>query len=140
VGTQVSVNKIIGLRLKMRRNNLGITQSDLGNKLGVTFQQIQKYEKGQSNISIHKLLQISEILKIPVDYFLGEEDREEALQEELFQITKNMDKASRSNKEAVVFLKNFLQIKNKRMRLQILTLIKIISKGTTNSLLKNEEK
>ncbi len=59
----------VGNRVRMRRMLVGMSQEKLGQKLGLTFQQIQKYEKGANRISASRLFQISEILGVPVQFF-----------------------------------------------------------------------
>jgi transcriptional regulator with XRE-family HTH domain len=59
----------VGRRLKERRNALGITQENLADGVGLTFQQIQKYEKGANRISASRLQQFANILKIEVTWF-----------------------------------------------------------------------
>ena len=53
----------------MRRKMLGLSQEKLGDKLGITFQQIQKYEKGTNRISASRLQQVARALSVPVEYF-----------------------------------------------------------------------
>lgn len=60
----------LGSLLRQRRQELGLTQSALGDKLDLTFQQIQKYESGTNQLSVGRLLQICRMLNTPVDYFL----------------------------------------------------------------------
>lgn len=67
----------VGGRLKMRRSMLGMTQEKLGEQLGVTFQQIQKYEKGANRIGASRLQEIARILDVPVSFFF--EDATQAL-------------------------------------------------------------
>ena len=64
-----SFNKDIGTKIKGRREELNWTQTKLGNKLGVTFQQVQKYEKGKNGCSAYRLKEISKHLKVPIIYF-----------------------------------------------------------------------
>ncbi len=59
----------VGNRVRMRRMLIGMSQEKLGEKLGLTFQQIQKYEKGTNRISASRLYQISQILGVPVQFF-----------------------------------------------------------------------
>ncbi|WMS43377.1 helix-turn-helix transcriptional regulator [Acuticoccus sp. MNP-M23] len=59
----------VGSRLKLRRTMMGMTQEKLGDSLGVTFQQVQKYEKGTNRIGASRLQEISEILEAPVSFF-----------------------------------------------------------------------
>ena len=62
-------NKHLGSKLKLRRLVLGLTQTKVAKAINVTFQQIQKYEKGTNGVSSIRLLQLSNYLKVPIDYF-----------------------------------------------------------------------
>ena len=62
-------NKHLGIKLKLRRLSLGLTQTKVANAINVTFQQIQKYEKGTNGVSSIRLLQLSNYLKVPINYF-----------------------------------------------------------------------
>ena len=62
-------NTHMGKRLRMRRLSLGLTQTKVANAINVTFQQIQKYEKGTNGVSSIRLLQLSNYLKVPINYF-----------------------------------------------------------------------
>lgn len=64
------VDTHVGSRVKTRRLMLGLSQEDLANSIGLTFQQVQKYERGTNRISVSRLMDISRALKVPVDYFL----------------------------------------------------------------------
>src|SRR5208283_2857403 len=62
-------DKHVGSRVRMRRMMLGMSQEKLGDALGLTFQQVQKYEKGTNRIGASRLQQISQILQVPVAFF-----------------------------------------------------------------------
>ncbi len=62
------VDKYVGSRVRMRRIMLGMSQEKLGEALGLTFQQVQKYEKGTNRVGASRLQQISEILRVPVSF------------------------------------------------------------------------
>jgi transcriptional regulator with XRE-family HTH domain len=64
------LDSYIGSRVKSRRTLLGISQEKLGNYLGITFQQIQKYEKGTNRISASTLYNIANILSVDISYFM----------------------------------------------------------------------
>ena len=65
----------VGARVRMRRKFLGLSQTDLASSLGLTFQQVQKYERGSNRISASKLYETAQALKVPVAYFYeGYED------------------------------------------------------------------
>ena len=59
----------LGKKLRMRRLSLGLTQTKVAQAINVTFQQIQKYEKGTNGVSSLRLLQLSNYLKVPINYF-----------------------------------------------------------------------
>ena len=62
-------NKHLGKKLKLRRLALGLTQTKVAKAINVTFQQIQKYEKGTNGVSSIRLLQLANYLKVPVNFF-----------------------------------------------------------------------
>ena len=62
----------VGSRVRLRRTLLGMSQSKLGDKLGLTFQQIQKYERGANRIGASRLFQLSRILDVPISFFFDE--------------------------------------------------------------------
>jgi transcriptional regulator with XRE-family HTH domain len=63
------IDKHVGSRVRMRRMMLAMSQEKLGDALGLTFQQVQKYEKGTNRIGASRLQQISQILQVPVSFF-----------------------------------------------------------------------
>ena len=63
------IDKHVGSRVRMRRMMLSMSQEKLGGALGLTFQQVQKYEKGTNRIGASRLQQISQILQVPVAFF-----------------------------------------------------------------------
>lgn len=63
------VDTHVGSRVRLRRTMLGMSQEKLGEALGITFQQIQKYEKGSNRIGASRLQRITEVLNVPVSFF-----------------------------------------------------------------------
>ena len=66
---EINFNRHLGSKLRMRRLALGLTQTKVAQAINVTFQQIQKYEKGTNGVSAIRLLQLSNYLKVPINYF-----------------------------------------------------------------------
>lgn len=66
------VDRHVGNRVRMRRLLVGMSQEKLGELLGITFQQVQKYEKGSNRVSASRLYQIARVLGVPVQYFYDE--------------------------------------------------------------------
>ena len=62
-------NTHLGGKLRLRRLSLGLTQTKVAQAINVTFQQIQKYEKGTNGVSSNRLMQLSQFLKVPINYF-----------------------------------------------------------------------
>ena len=66
---EVNFNVHLGKKIRMRRLSLGLTQTKVAQAINVTFQQIQKYEKGTNGVSSSRLMQLSQFLKVPITYF-----------------------------------------------------------------------
>jgi transcriptional regulator with XRE-family HTH domain len=64
-----SIDKEVGSRVRMRRISIGMSQEKLGDMLGLTFQQVQKYEKGTNRISVARLVDIAKILGVDIHFF-----------------------------------------------------------------------
>ena len=65
-----AIDMHVGKRVRLRRTLLGMSQEQLGAELNVTFQQVQKYERGANRVSASRLWDISQILDVPISYFL----------------------------------------------------------------------
>ena len=81
-------NQHLGSKLKLRRLALGLTQTKVAKAINVTFQQIQKYEKGTNGVSSIRLLQLANFLKVPVNYFF----------EDFSEYLVNLEKSIEANK------------------------------------------
>jgi transcriptional regulator with XRE-family HTH domain len=68
-GAHNPIDKHVGSRVRMRRLMLDLSQTDIADALGLTFQQVQKYEKGSNRISAGRLQHLSQILQVPVPFF-----------------------------------------------------------------------
>ena len=105
----------LGKKLRMQRLSLGLTQTKVAEAINVTFQQIQKYEKGTNGVSSARLMQISQFLKVPITYFYEEYKdykafgSEEVMPEDLNYsfLTKTFTSLSKAEKEKILqVLKN----------------------------------
>jgi transcriptional regulator with XRE-family HTH domain len=76
--------KELGTRIRLRRVEQKLSQAELGAALGVSFQQIQKYEKGNNRVGAHRLQLIAEALDVPVSFFFGGSDKEREYETLLF--------------------------------------------------------
>ncbi len=66
------VDMHVGLRMRQRRALLGMSQTALGNSVGLTFQQVQKYERGSNRMGSSRLYEFAKVLDVPVSYFFDE--------------------------------------------------------------------
>ena len=109
-------NRHLGSKLRMRRLALGLTQTKVAQAINVTFQQIQKYEKGTNGISSLRIMQLGKILKVPVIYFF--EDYPEY--SEALKFNKDNIKDNNLNYSFLAKLFSALSDKQKEKILQIL--------------------
>ena len=71
-----SIDQHVGARLRLRRSLLDMSQSELGEKLGVTFQQVQKYERGTNRVGASRLFHVARVMDVPISYFFEGLDTE----------------------------------------------------------------
>ncbi len=83
----------VGRRFRVRRTLLGLSQEKLGEALGLTFQQVQKYESGANRISASRLYQIGHLLDVPVSYFFEELTEPETQQTTEIQRVETIEKS-----------------------------------------------
>lgn len=114
----------IGSRVKSRRSFLGISQEKLGNYLGITFQQIQKYEKGVNRISASALYEIANALSVDLSYFVEGYDKAASLNEDAAPAYET-DRLLK--KETTELLRAYNKISDPSVRKKVLELIKMIA-------------
>lgn len=118
----------IGKKIKKLREISGLSQSELAEKIGVSYQQIQKYERGKSSISVDRLYQIADVLKVPVKIFFEEEHKGVAESREEYKTG-----IFELEKEEVQFLSAFKGIRSKNLRQSLLKLLREISRWEKES-------
>ncbi len=121
----------VGSRVRLRRTLLGMSQEKLGDALGLTFQQIQKYERGANRIGASRLYKIAKILNVPVSYFYEElpEDVESA-NRGLSDIAPEPFEVDQLNKrETLELVRAYYRVRDARVRKRIFELIKAIAKS-----------
>ncbi|MHC5306430.1 helix-turn-helix domain-containing protein [Bartonella sp. LJL80] len=119
----------VGSRIRLRRNMLGLSQEKLGEQLGITFQQIQKYEKGTNRVGASRLQAISEIMDVPVSYFFEEAPGSRPL--EGFGESDNSFMDFCSSSEGIQLMRAFTNIKDPKVRRKIIDLAKALSEDET---------
>ena len=111
------VDRVIGAKLRLRRGELGITQTQLANAIGVTFQQVQKYEQGTNRIGGSRLAGIAKALEVPVSYFF-EHSAEE---------TEAAAASLLSQQGAIALLKAFASVKDLNQRQRVIDLVRALA-------------
>ncbi len=104
----------IGARLRTRRRQLGLSQSDLSERLGVSFQQVQKYERGANRIAASTLLAAAQALNVSIGWLVGEDIPDQADDDEVFRAL--------SKPGALEILEAFNRIADPRARAALLLL------------------
>jgi len=125
------IDKHVGSRVRMRRMMLGMSQEKLGDALGLTFQQVQKYEKGTNRIGASRLQQISQILQVPVSFFF--EGAPQIPGQEGSPV--GMDEAPSpayvsdflATSDGLALTKAFMRIKNAKLRRRIVDLVEQVA-------------
>lgn len=119
------IDRIVGQRLRWRRRELKLTQEQLGEKLGLTFQQVQKYEKGVNRISAGRLFEMSQVLGIAVNYFYeGVDDLLDAPARQTVHDGDHPPSLPVLDNEAMELVKAFQKIADKSLRRSLLDTIR----------------
>ncbi len=109
------VDRLVGLRITALRKARGLSQTALGTAVGVTFQQVQKYEKGQNRVGAGRLREIARLLEVPVAAFF-EEEAGAGSQEDVFGFL--------GAHGAIDLLRAYGQIHDDQMRRDVLALVR----------------
>ena len=109
----------VGKRVRHRRWMLGMTQQQLADKVGIKFQQIQKYETGMNRISASRLWDISDALGVPISFFFEGLDQEN-------QIVEEIDGDILADKEALMLVRSYYAIPEAQRR-RLFDLAKVLS-------------
>lgn len=120
----------VGGRLRMRRMLVGMSQEKLGESLGLTFQQVQKYEKGTNRIGASRLYKISQILSVPVNFFFENIPNEEETIGFSENNSENFAYDFMNSAEGFQLGQAFSSIKDVRIRRRIIDLVRSLSDNT----------
>lgn len=135
-GSAQPIDGHVGQKLRIRRSLLGMSQEKLADKVGITFQQIQKYERGTNRVSASRLHEFSSILGVPVGYFFPDQD-ESAYTAHLglsdndqqgFLVEDNDDTDVMKRKETIKLVRMYYKIEDKKLRQSIMSHIKTLAK------------
>lgn len=123
------IDKHVGSRVRMRRMMLSMSQEKLGDALELTFQQVQKYEKGTNRIGASRLQQISHILQVPVAFFFEGAPNLHGQNESGMKEAPSPAYVSDflATSEGLALTKAFMRIKEPKLRRRIVDLVEQIS-------------
>ena len=127
-----SVDVHVGSRVRLRRTLLGMSQQKLGNALGLTFQQVQKYERGTNRIGSSRLYVLSRILDVPVSFFFDDMAQEIAVGQPGFAEAAQVlfDQDNLAKRETLELVRAYYKIKDVPVRKRLFDLVKAIGGQT----------
>lgn len=135
----------VGNRIRLRRTLLGLSQEKLASLLGLTFQQVQKYERGMNRVGASRLWDIGKVLEVPIGFFYEDMDKEVANQSprmfsipdsmptELAEENENIDLDPMHRQETIELVKAYYKISNRKAAKHMFDLIVAMSKTTYNN-------
>src|SRR3954468_5338589 len=125
----------VGARLRLRRNMLGLSQEKLGEAIGLTFQQVQKYERGANRVGSSRLYDLSRVLDVPIAYFFDEmpgavQDKSPSRLMGLANPpTADYKPAPMAKRETLELVRAYYKITDPALRKRLFELIKSIARG-----------
>ncbi|EJJ29363.1 helix-turn-helix domain-containing protein [Rhizobium sp. CF142] len=135
VKTPNAIDTYVGMRMRRRRQLLGMSQERLAEQIGVTFQQVQKYEKGINRIGASRLQKIAEVLRTSPAFFF-EQDDSEAPSLAGLDLSAPADPVTEflRSKEGLVLNKAFVKIEDRRIRETIISLVKAMAQAESSDI------
>ncbi len=126
----------VGKRLRLRRSMLGMSQEALGDAIGVTFQQIQKYERGINRIGSSRLYEFAKVMNVPVSFFF-EEFTKPVEAAEAYGFAEDeapaFEQDKLNSKETMALVRAYYEIEDPAVRKKVLGLIKALSPAKVDS-------
>ncbi len=130
------VDAHVGKKLRAQRTLQGMSQEKLGEALGLTFQQIQKYERGANRIGASRLYQLSKIFGVSVDYFFQDYPETVSRDPQLTGFSETSDSPVKDplmRRETLELVRSYYGIKDARARKAIFELVKAMAKSTSHA-------
>jgi transcriptional regulator with XRE-family HTH domain len=129
----------VGGRLRQRRTLLGMSQEKLGRAVGLTFQQIQKYERGVNRIGASRLLQLSRALAVPIAYFFEDVPAVKTKSSQAAAVISGIAGDPFSRRETMELVRAYYAIANPYVRKRVLDLVRALSRSAkAQALLKSK--
>lgn len=120
----------VGSRVRLRRSALGLSQDQLGAAIGLSFQQVQKYERGANRIGASRLYEMSKVLQTPISFFFENLNNQELKEESnaSYQADPAMER------ETLELMRAYHQIEDPKQRKKILKLVQVVAQETKKNL------
>jgi transcriptional regulator with XRE-family HTH domain len=133
-GRSNQVDAHVGTRVRMRRTLLGYSQEKLGDALGLTFQQVQKYERGANRIGASRLWHLSRILDVPVAFFFEDMEEPQAGTPQgiaigLAEGADTFDHDPMAKRETLELVRSYYKISDPKVRRRVFELVKALGKS-----------
>lgn len=119
----------VGKRLRLRRTILGMSQEAIGSVIGVTFQQVQKYERGANRMGASRLYDFAKLLKVPVSYFFEEYDGDTSFGGMAESSAPEFDHERMGSRETMEMMRAYYSIKSPATRKRVFELVKSMAEG-----------
>ena len=123
----------VGSRVRMRRKMMGLSQEKLGDKLGITFQQIQKYEKGTNRVGASRLQAMAQALEVPVSFFFPD-SMPDALATGMQEESAAFMMDFMSTSEGLDLSRAFVRIRDAKVRRKVLELVRALADDRAGSI------
>ena len=138
-GRASSIDEYVGAQLRQRRTLMGLSQEKLAEAVGITFQQIQKYENGANRVSAGRLFEFSKILNIPISYFFDNILDEKSSQSPFYGMAEESQAGFEPQedlirkKETIDLIRTYYSVKNEDQRKDLLKMVKTMAKNMQSS-------
>jgi len=124
------VDVYVGKRLRERRNVMGLSQENLADTVGITFQQVQKYERGANRLSASRLYDFARKLDVPIGFFFEGYEDSAAQSGGMHEAAAGFEYEDTSSREMLELAKAFRRIKDQKMKKSITDLIRSMADGS----------
>lgn len=136
-GRSNQVDAHVGSRVRTRRTLMGLSQEKLGNALGLTFQQVQKYERGANRIGASRIYQLSHILDVPISYFFDDMEEPVAGSPQgiaigLAEGADDFNHDPMAKRETLELVRSYYKITDAKVRKRVFELVKALGKTGRN--------
>ena len=124
----------VGTRVRLRRTLLGMTQTGLGDAIGLTFQQVQKYERGVNRIGSSRLYDLARVLEVPINFFFDEMPKDVAIKfggasKGMAEGAEEFDPDIVSKRETLELVRAYYKIESPQVRKRLFEMVKALGKS-----------